>query len=151
MLESVKQALLSLGDELREAEGVGICGSLARGYDFGETSDIDVFVVVSEKKPDGETDRLWWRRINQALVDFDRDVTVLVYSLKGLRKISHWYVLRLASEGVLVFDAGKVRALFDQIKRAARQAGLIEEWFEGQRIWKFPDLRLGENREVRLE
>jgi len=35
---------LGLGDELEGVEAIGVCGSLARGRDFGPRSDIDVFV-----------------------------------------------------------------------------------------------------------
>ena len=46
-IEKVKEALLSLGDKLTEAEAIGICGSLARG-DFDDKSDIDIFVIVKQ-------------------------------------------------------------------------------------------------------
>jgi predicted nucleotidyltransferase len=90
-IEEVKEALLTLGDELQEAEAVGIFGSLARG-DFSPASDIDIFVVVKEDESEGrclEVDDLWWRRVRDALSKFQRDVTVLVYSTEGLRKISN--------------------------------------------------------------
>ncbi len=50
-VEQVKKAVPPLGDELAGAEAVGICGSLARGWDFDEHSDIDIFVVVRDKAP----------------------------------------------------------------------------------------------------
>ncbi len=48
-IEGVSQAILALGDKLKEAEAIGICGSLVRG-DFNDKSDIDILVVVKEGK-----------------------------------------------------------------------------------------------------
>ncbi len=42
-IDRAKDTLLSLGHKLEEAEAIGICGSLARGWDFVPKSDIDVF------------------------------------------------------------------------------------------------------------
>ena len=113
-IETVKEALLSLGEVLEEAEAIGIFGSLARGT-LSPRSDIDVFVVVREKDPHGEDDMRWWLRIQRVLEPFQRDVTVLVYTVRGLKQISNWYVLRLASEGVIVYDRGGITQLFQQI------------------------------------
>lgn len=148
----VKEALLALGDELQEAEAVGICGSLVRG-DFSPTSDIDIFVVVKEDKERGcfEVDDLWWRRIQGALRKFQRDVTVLVYSTEGLRTISNWYVLRLASDGILVFDQGGIRELFDKILEVAQKAGLRQVKRGEHWVWSAPALKLGEVLELEVE
>lgn len=152
-IEEVKEALLALGDELQEAKAVGIFGSLVRG-DFSPTSDIDVFVVVKEDGNEGkclEVDDLWWRRIRNALKKFQRDVTVLVYSTEGLRRISNWYVLRLASDGVLVFDQGGIRELFDKILETARRAGLRQVKRGEHWVWSAPDLKLGEVLELEVK
>jgi predicted nucleotidyltransferase len=152
-IEEVKEALLALGDELQEAEAVGVFGSLVRG-DFSPTSDIDIFVVVKEDRDEGgclEVDDLWWRRIRDALRKFQRDVTVLVYSTEGLRKVSTWYVLRLASDGILVFDQGGIRELFDKILEVAKKAGLRQVKRGEYWVWSAPDLELGEVLEVEVE
>lgn len=149
-IEEVKEALLALGDELQEAEAVGIFGSLVRG-DFSPTSDIDIFVVVKEDERGClEVDDLWWRRIRDALSKFQRDVTVLVYSTEGLRKISNWYVLRLASDGILVFDQGNIRELFDKILEVAKKAGLRQVKRGKHWVWSAPDLKLGEVLELEV-
>lgn len=149
-IEEVKEALLALGDELQEAEAVGIFGSLVRG-DFSPTSDIDIFVVVKEDERGClEVDDLWWRRIRDALSKFQRDVTVLVYSTEGLRKISNWYVLRLASDGILVFDQGNIRELFDKILKVAKKAGLRQVKRGKHWVWSAPDLKLGEVLELEV-
>jgi len=152
-IEEVKEALLALGDELHEAEAVGICGSLVRG-DFSPTSDIDIFVVVKEDENEGrclEVDDLWWRRVRDTLSKFQRDVTVLVYSIEGLRKISNWYVLRLASDGILVFDQGGIGELFDKILETARETGLRQVKRGKHWVWSAPDLKLGEVLELEVE
>ena len=87
-LERVKEILLSsLSDSLQEVEALGICGSLARGTGFSEHSGIDIFVIVREKEPGDTTDKRWWQRIQRVLEPFGRDVTVLVYSVAGLKAI----------------------------------------------------------------
>jgi predicted nucleotidyltransferase len=150
-LEGVKEVLLSsLGDNLREAEALGICGSLARGTGFSEHSDIDVFVVVREKGPGDTADRRWWRRIQRVLEPFGRDVTVLVYSLAGLEAVSNWYVLRLAVEGVLIHDQADIAHLFEQIVQAAHQAGLVQETIGDRLVWTVSPDRVGTPIEVTL-
>lgn len=150
-LERVKEVLLSsLGHGLQEAEALGICGSLARGTDFSEHSDIDVFVIVREKEPGGTTDKRWWQRIQRVLEPFGRDVTVLVYSVAGLKAVSNWYVLRLAAEGVLIHDQADIARLFEQIVQAARQAGLVQEMIGDRLVWTVSPDRAGAPIEVTL-
>ena len=62
---------------------IGMCGSLARD-DFHERSDIDIFFDVKERLVD---DRIWWDRRSDVLQDFGRDVTVIVYTVEGLKRI----------------------------------------------------------------
>jgi predicted nucleotidyltransferase len=148
-LERVKEVLLSsLGDDLREAEALGICGSLARSKGFSEHSDIDVFVIVQEKEPGGATDKRWWQRIQWALEPFGRDVTVLVYSVAGLKAVSNWYVLRLAAEAILIYDQANIAGLFEQIVQAARQAGLTQEMIDGRLVWTASPERAGSLLEI---
>lgn len=150
-LERVREVLLfSLGDDLKEAEALGICGSLARGTDFSEHSDIDVFVIVQEKGPGDTTDKRWWQRIQRALEPFGRDVTVLVYSIAGLKTVSNWYVLRLAVEGVLIHDRADIARLFEQIVQAAQQAGLVQEMIGDRLVWTVNPDRAGAPIEVTL-
>lgn len=150
-LERVGETLRSaLADRLPEAEAVGICGSLARGSDFSERSDIDVFVIVREKEPAGATDQRWWQWVKQALEPFDRDVTVLVYTVAGLRHLSNWYVLRLAAEGILVYDRADTASLFDQIVQAAYRAGLVQEKIGDRQVWTLKPERVGQPLEISL-
>lgn len=151
LLKRIKEALLSSGDGLLEqAEAIGICGSLARGKDFGPRSDIDVFVVVKEDDLGLETHRMWWERIGEALDGLNRDVTVLVYTRKALEEICNWYVLRLASEGIVLFDKSGIEELFRRIVQAARDTGLVEEEIEGDMVWT-SRIKHGETLEVKLK
>lgn len=149
-IDEVKEALLSLGDVLQEAEAVGIFGSLARG-DVSPRSDIDVFVVVKKKGKGIEMDELWWHRINDALRKFERDVTVLVYSVQALRKIAGWYVLRLATDGIVVFDQGGIKELFQKMVEAAKKAGLVQVKRGEHWVWSAPHLEVGEVLEFEVE
>jgi predicted nucleotidyltransferase len=142
-LSAVQEAILSLGEQLKEVEAIGIMGSLARG-DFNEYSDIDVFVIVKERRPCYDADRIWWDRIKEALSKFQRDVTVITYSVRGLKCISNWYVLRLASEGILIYDKGGIRELFEKIIKTAREAGLEEKKIGNHRVWSAKNLKLGQ-------
>jgi predicted nucleotidyltransferase len=150
LLRQIKEALLSLDDGLWQAEAIGICGSLARGKDFGPRSDIDVFVVVKEDDLEPEAHRMWWDRIRKALDGLNRDVTVLVYTRKALEEVCNWYVLRLASEGIVLFDKGGIKELFGRIVQAARGAGLLEEEIEGDMVWT-SRIKHGETLEVMLK
>ena len=135
-LERVKEVLLSsLGDDLQKAEALGVFGSLARGRDFSAHSDIDIFVVVQQKDPGVASDKWWWKRIKRALEPFERDVTVLVYTVRGLKAVSNWYVLRLAAEGILLHDQGGIARLLERIVEAARQANLVQESINGLMVW----------------
>ena len=140
-VEEVKEAILSLGEALEEAEAVGIFGSLARG-DFSPTSDIDIFVVVKEKKEGAE--ELWWRRIKGALRKFGRDVTVLVYSTEAIRRVAGWDVLRLATDGILAFDRGGIGELLKKVTESAEKAGLVQVERGGHKVWSAPKLKVGE-------
>ena len=150
-LERVKEVLLSsLSDSLQEVEALGICGSLARATGFSEHSDIDIFVIVREKEPGDTTDKRWWQRIQRVLEPFGRDVTVLVYSVAGLKAVSNWYVLRLAAEGVLIHDRADIACLFEQIVQAARRAGLVQEMIGDRLVWTVSPDRAGAPIEVTL-
>jgi len=138
--EKIGKAILSLGKKLEDAVAIGVCGSLARG-DFHERSDIDIFVIVKERLVD---DRIWWDRISDVLQDFGRDVTVLVYTVEGLKRIITWYVLRLASEGVLVYDRGDIRGLFNRIISAAKEAGLVEVQIGDYKVWSVKNLKFAQ-------
>lgn len=146
LIEKIKRAVLSLGEKLDESEAIGICGSLARG-NFTEKSDIDLFVIVKDEVKDKEV--LWWKRLNEALKEFKRDITVIVYTVSGLKRIATWYVLRLASEGILIYDKGKIKELFEKIVKTAKDAGLVEVKVGNQNVWTAPKLKLGEK--LRLE
>jgi len=149
-VEGVKNAILLLGEELQQAEAIAIIGSLARGK-ITPRSDIDILVVVKEKHPGVEMDIQWYERIRKALAKFEREVTVLVYPRKALENISSWYVLRVAAEGIIIFDQGNIADLFRRIVEAAYKAGLIQEKLGDVYIWTCPGIKFGQIIEVKLE
>ena len=150
-VDEIKKAIIACGESLNEIEAIGLCGSLTRG-DFSSKSDIDIFIVI----PDGFSERKAWlqwnRKLREQLKVFQRDITVLIYSPKSLKKISSWYVLRLASEGILIYDQnGKVEGLFKKIIQVAKEAGLVEEEIHGHKYWVKKDLQIGKTFEIRVE
>lgn len=149
-IEKIRDEILSLGNEIEEAEAIGICGSFTR-KDFNERSDLDVFVILKDGKYDNNIEMFWWKRIKKALKIFRRDVTVFVYTIKDLKKIINWYVLRIASDGILIYDKGNVKELFKKIIRAARDAGLVEKVRGNYKVWSAPKIKIGENLVVELK
>lgn len=151
-VDRVKRALLdALGDRLHQVEALGIFGSLARGRDFADHSDIDIFVIVQAKEAGSATDQRWWQMVRQALEPFERDVTVLVYTVGALRAVANWYVLRIATEGILIYDQGHIASVFDQIVQAGHQAGLVQERVADCNVWTVRPERTGKPLEVSLE
>ena len=138
-------------DEAIEDEvlGVGVVGSVARKK-AKPRSDLDLFVIV-EKEEDGDQGKWYWR-LKEILDPMERDITVFVYPLSALEEITNWYVLRMASEGRLIYDrGGSVSSVFRRITEAARKARLEEVEFEGDRIWTMgKPMRPGEVIEVTL-
>ncbi|MFX0201568.1 MAG: nucleotidyltransferase domain-containing protein [Candidatus Hodarchaeota archaeon] len=150
-IDRVGEILLSaLADGLQEVEALGVFGSLAGGSDFSDHSDIDVSVVVREKDRAGHTDLRWWQLIKQALEPFERDVTVLVYTVAGLRAVSNRYVLRLAAEAVLIYDRADITGVFQEIFQAAQRAGLVQERVGGSLVWTLRPELAGKPLEISL-
>jgi predicted nucleotidyltransferase len=149
-IDTLREAILGMdSDVLAEAEGIGICGSIARG-EATERSDIDIFVILDRYAPDA--DEVWYHRLNEALSDFRRDVSVLVYPMQNILEVSNWYVLRLASDGIVVYDRGNVRRVFDAVIAAARQAGLVQKRQGNGVVWTMGrEMRPGEIFEVKVE
>ncbi len=147
LIKKIKNKILAI--DLVDVEGIGIFGSLARGYDFNHHSDIDIFVVVKEHTE--EMDTILPNKIRNGLVEIDRDVTVLIYSVKGLKSICNWYVLRLASEGILLYDRGReIKLLFKKIIKAAKDAGLKRIKRDNDLVWSINrPLKIGEVFEVK--
>lgn len=147
LIAKVKDILTS-EDIIEKVQAIGICGSLARG-EFSEKSDIDVFIVVD--KLEKNTSDFWWRKIHEILRPLGRDVTVFVYTIKGIKNIGNWYVLRLASEGIVLYDKCGIKEIFKKIVKVAQEEGLEQVRVGNSYVWKFKNLKLGERRVIRLE
>lgn len=149
-LEAVRMRLLTKIELLKEVEGIGILGSLARG-DFGDKSDIDVFVIIKEEDDRPDIDEIWYKRVKGLIGDLKRDITVILYTLDGLKAVPTWHTIRLASEGIIAYDKGKVRETFQKIIKKAREAGLVEKKIGKRKVWMIGrPLRRGELIEVKV-
>lgn len=145
-LEAVAEALRQLGEPLQEAEAVGLFGSILWPR-FNETSDLDVFVVLSEEDFSEETMARWERLIRPPLQRrFGRDVDVRFYTVRALKKVPAWYELLLASDHYLIYDKGQVAEVFRRIVAEAERVGLVRVWTErGYPLWKMGrPMRFGE-------
>jgi predicted nucleotidyltransferase len=150
ILEEIRDFVAHSKEPLTEVVAIGLCGSLARG-DFSPKSDIDIFIVIPDGLSEREAWLTWNKKLRELLRDFERDITVLIYSLESLKEISSWYVLRLASEGKLIYDRdGRVKKLFEKIIETAKKAGLIEEEIHGHKYWIKKDLKIGEALEIKV-
>ncbi len=127
-VEDVKQDLLSFGELLEKVEAVGLLGSLVWGGFHPKYSDIDVFVILPDVKDSAENSSLKEQCRNRICYflqnKYQRDVDVLFFNLAHIRKVCNWYMLSLASDGVVVYDKGKVRKLFHRVVEEAEKAGL---------------------------
>jgi predicted nucleotidyltransferase len=152
-IRGIQRALLALPEkQLKQAEGIAVFGSLARGYDWHERSDIDIVVVVKERRgPHGmETMSLWYDRLSKALQHYRRDVTVLVYTVEIIKAVPSWEMLRMCTDAKVVIDNDGIRKLFKKVVKAAEDAGLRQKWFIDQWIWYKPRMKWNERIEFRV-
>mgnify|MGYP001087331994 CR=1 FL=1 len=113
---------IALGLDKEEILAVGLFGSLARG-DFDERSDIDIFVITEKEIPLKEQDELYYA-FSELVAKFRRDITVLVYDIKGLKKIPTWQTLNLVKDAHFVYDKVEIKSIFQRILQAAREHGI---------------------------
>ena len=154
-IRGVKRALSNGLSEwqLRQAEGIALFGSLARGFDWHAHSDIDIVVVVKKKKGRHglDTASLWDRRIRDALKYYRRDVTVLVYTVELIKEVPHWEALRMCTDTVVLIDNNGVRKLFKAVVKAAEDAGLRQMWLKDHWAWHKPRQKWNENIEFSVK
>jgi predicted nucleotidyltransferase len=111
---------------------VGLFGSLARG-DFDERSDIDIFVITEKELPLQEQDELY-NAFSALIPIFNRDVTVLVYDLNGLKRVPTWQTLNLVKDACLVIDRVEVAKTFERILQEAKTHGIVYD--EQERVFR---------------
>ncbi|MBI4704235.1 MAG: nucleotidyltransferase domain-containing protein [Deltaproteobacteria bacterium] len=123
--------------EIREALALGLCGSVARGT-AGPDSDIDVLVVLPDGHAPAKQEDRWWRAVRRALAPLGREVSVLVYTPRAIRRIGNWYVLRLASDSLLLHDTnGQIDALLRRVRDRALATGFVERDGGGRPYWEY--------------
>lgn len=128
--DEIRQITLRLGK--REVLAVGLFGSLARG-DFGERSDIDIFVITEEQVPLKEQDELYYA-FSELIPRFGRDITVLIYDIRSLKRIPTWQTLNLVKDAHFVYDRAEIAALFEKILRKAAEHGIVYD--EQEKVFK---------------
>jgi predicted nucleotidyltransferase len=136
---------------LNSVEGIALFGSLARGYDWHEYSDIDIVVVVKKKKPGLESEGVWSHRLRKALRHYGRDVTTFVYTVATVKEIPWWETLRMATDAVVLVDNNGVRQLFKAMVKAAEDAGLRQKWIKDHWVWYKPHMKVDEVIEFRVK
>jgi predicted nucleotidyltransferase len=133
-LDQVKQEVrrIALKVENKGILAAGLFGSLARG-DFDERSDIDIFVITEQELPLEEQDELY-NAFSEVIPKFDRDVTVLVYDLNGLKRVPTWQTLNLVKDACLVYDRAGLANTFELILQQAEKHGIVYD--EQERIFR---------------
>ena len=119
--DEVRKIFLRL--EREDILAVGLFGSLARG-DYDERSDIDIFVITDEEFSLKEQDELYYN-FSKLIGKFERDITVLVYDIKGLKRIPSWQTLNLVKDAHFVYDQGGMEDIFKKILQKAEEHGIL--------------------------
>jgi predicted nucleotidyltransferase len=124
-IERVKDGVRRIA--LRSGEkgilAVGLFGSVSRG-DFGERSDIDIFVITEKELALKEQDELYYT-FSELMPKFGRDITVLVYDINGLKKIPTWQTLNLVRDACFVYDRAGIEKIFKKILHQAEEHGIV--------------------------
>ena len=119
--DGARQIALKLGK--KEILAVGLFGSLTRG-DFGERSDIDIFVITEKELPLRKQDELYYT-FSELIPRFGRDITVLVYDIKSLKRIPTWQTLNLVKDACFVYDRAGIEKIFKKILHEATEHGIV--------------------------
>jgi len=101
---------------------VGLFGSLTRG-DFDERSDMDILVITGKELPFRAQDELY-DAFSELIPKFGRDITVLVYDIKGLKRIPTWQTLNLVKDGCIVYDRAEIERIFERVLQKAEEHGV---------------------------
>lgn len=146
---NIKRDILSRGEFLEQFEAVGLCGSIVR-ENFNQKSDIDIFVIVKDENWKEDLSNILYQHFSRALDKYRRDITIILYPLSCLKQVACWQTLGMVSEGKILFDKGDIAGIFQRIKNKAYEAGLVEERYGNQIIWKIRDPKPGKIVKVEL-
>ena len=151
-IESLKEDISTLGELLKTTEAVGVTGSLAYGCFKKWTSDIDFFVILRESVSDKERNEIRSALRKLAWERYSRGADVLFYTLRGLRAIPSWYTIIMASDGIFLYDKGRVKKIFQRIVSLAQKKGLVHKFYDGQPVWEMGrPMKPGEIISIELE
>jgi len=130
-IDKIKEEVARIGTCLSK-EGIlaiGLFGSLTRG-DCDKRSDIDIFVITEREFSLFEQDELYFA-FSKLTSIFQRDVTVLVYDMEGLKRVPSWQTLNLIKDAMFVYDGAHVSELFKRILEEAERVGIIYDENDG--------------------
>lgn len=151
-IESLKEDISALGELLEKTEAIGVTGSLAYGCFNKWTSDIDFFVILRESVSDKEQDGIRRALLKLAWERYGRGADVLFYTLHSLKAIPSWYTIIMASDGILLYDKGRVKKIFLRIVSLAISKGLVHKFYDGQPVWEMGrPMEPGEIISIKLE
>lgn len=117
IINHTKGLLSSVDFDPKEALGIGVCGSVARGQ-ARPSSDIDILIIVDKLKPNAEND--WYFYLKEYLEPLRRDITVFVRDIAYFTDIKEWETLRLATD---VLGIGKEK-YFDGLSNICEESNL---------------------------
>jgi len=114
---------IALALDRKDILAVGLFGSLARG-DYHERSDIDIFVITEKELTLAEEHELY-RAFRDLRALFRKDTTILVYDLKGVKRVPSWQTLSMIKDACFLVDRAQVQELFEKILQQAAEHGIV--------------------------
>lgn len=125
--DELKKIVLELNKE--EILAIGLFGSITR-KDFNENSDLDIFIITDKELTLKEQDEIYYI-ISELIPKFGRDITVMVYDIKGLKKVPSWQTLNLVRDACFVYDRGGIEEIFKMILKKAEEQEIVYDDEEG--------------------
>mgnify|MGYP000626562296 CR=1 FL=1 len=121
ILSEIKRILENFGRE--DVLAAGLFGSLARG-DYDERSDIDIFIITEKELEIKEQDEFYYV-FSELRRKFGRDITVLIYDIKSLKRVPSWQTLNMIKDSIFAYDAANIREIFKKILDEAEKHGVF--------------------------
>ncbi len=136
-IEKIKEKIKNITPILKEdILAVGLFGSLAR-EDFHERSDIDIFIITQKEFNFKERDELYYV-LSEILLEFKRDITVIVYDLNSLKKVPTWQTLNLIKNADFICDRAEIEKILKKILEDTEKKGIFYD--AQQKVFKLEKL-----------
>ncbi len=134
ILKRLKEISKDLPDNFKEEIlAYGLIGSFARNT-AKKHSDIDIFVITKEDKIN---EFEFYKFFKEKFKNFQRDITIITYSLFALKKIPCWHTLIMCKEGIFTYDKGNIKKIFKEILKLAKKHGVI--WDNKKKVFVIKD------------